>query len=405
MLFSKKPAVLTGDAQIAELVTRGVERVFPGEDFLRAALKSGKRQTLYLGIDPTGPTLHMGHLIPLLKLRQFQELGHKIILLIGDFTAQIGDPTDKNSTRKRLTSEEVYANQLEYQKQASRVISFVKKENPATLQYNSKWLAKMNLVDIINLAANLTHSQMIKRDMFQQRIAEGKDLYLHEFLYPLMQGYDSVAMDVDGEVGGNDQTFNMLVGRDLIKKLKGKEKFVIAMKLLADPAGKKMGKTEGNMVSFRDTSADCFGKIMSWPDSMIIPGFELCTIVPQRELESVQKQLEGGVNPKELKLRLAEAVVSLLHGESEAKKARASFDAAFTKGKPETFIGIAHGRDATTDELIAAKVVASKSELRRLIAEGAVTNLDTGEKVSEDFLRSAPKGKYRLGKHRFIEIK
>jgi len=402
MLFSRKSsAVITDDGTIHELLTRGVERIFPSGEFLQKALRKGERLTLYLGIDPTGPTLHMGHLIPLLKLRQFQQLGHRIILLIGDFTAQIGDPTDKTVARKRLSHEEVLRNAALYKSQAERIISFGG-ANPAELRYNAAWLRTLSFADVVELMSHLTHADMVKRDMFQKRIAEGKELYMHEFLYPLMQGYDSVAMDVDGEVGGNDQTFNMLVGRDLMKKLKNKEKFVVAMKLLADPSGKKMGKTEGNMVSFLDAPSECFGKVMSWPDSMILTGFELCTLVPPSELESVQKQLADGVNPKELKQRLAEAVVSLLYGEAEAKKARASFDAAFTEGKPEEFI-VVSGADIA-GALIEKGVIASKAELRRLISEGAVTNLDSDKKMGEEFLKATEKGRYRLGKHRFIEI-
>lgn len=402
--FAKTPKISTDATQIQELLTRGVEKVYPSAEFLEKRLTSGEQQTIYLGIDPTGPSLHMGHVIPLLKLRQFQKLGHKIILLIGDFTGMIGDPTDKATTRKKLTHEEVLSNAKLYKAQASKMLSF-SGDNPAELKYNSEWLKKLSFADVLELSSHLTHADMVKRDMFQKRIAEGKELYMHEFLYPLMQGYDSVAMNVDGEVGGNDQTFNMLVGRDLMKKLKNKEKFVIAMKLLADPSGKKMGKTEGNMVSFLGVPADCFGKIMSWPDTMIISGLELCTLVPAGEIEHAQKQLERGDNPKEIKMKLAEAVVSLLHGESEAKKARSSFESAFTEGKPEEFLEISVSENLTVaDALLAEKLIESKSELRRLIGEKAVTNLDTNEKMGEEFLKSAPAGKYRIGKHRFVQI-
>ena len=405
MSFLKRaPAVQIDDGKIRELLTRGVERIFPSSEFLEKELRSGRRLSLYLGIDPTGPTLHMGHVIPLLKLRQFQGLGHRIILLIGDFTGMIGDPTDKTTARKRLSHAEVLANAKLYKAQAEKLLSF-SGGNSAELKYNAAWLQKLSFADVLELSSHVTHAEMVKRDMFQKRIAEGKELYMHEFLYPLMQGYDSVAMDVDGEVGGNDQTFNMLVGRDLMKKLKGKEKFVVSMKLLADPSGKKMGKTEGNMVSFLDAPADMFGKIMSWPDSMILTSFELCTIVPMTELAEIKKGLESGTNPKNAKMRLAEAVVSLLHGEAEASKAREAFDAAFTEGKPEEFTEVRLSGKEVGQALVDARVVASKSELRRLVSEGAVTNLDSNVKMGEDFLKSAPSGKYRIGKHRFIEIR
>lgn len=402
-LFKKTRTVLTDEDMIQELLTRGVEHIYPSREFLEKELKSGRRLSLYLGIDPTGPTLHLGHIIPLLKLRQFQELGHHIIWLIGDVTATIGDPTDKMATRVPLTQEQVIANAKHYKEQASRIISF-KGENPATLRYNSEWLAGLSMRDTFQILSHLTYAQTIKRDMFQKRMDEGKDLFLHEFLYPMMQGYDSVAMDVDGEVGGNDQMYNMLIGRDLMKRMKNKEKFVITMKLLTDTSGKKMGKTEGNMVSLLDTPADMFGKIMSWPDGMILTSFELCTVISNPEIAEIKKLLEQGGNPKEAKMRLAEAVVSLLHGEDEAKKARSAFVSAFTDGKPQEFIEIMRSFNPM-GVLIEKGIVMSKTDLRRLITAGAVTRVDSGEKVGEDFALSFPAGKYRIGKHRFIEIR
>ncbi len=394
----------TDSEKIRELLTRGVECIFPSTEFLEKELLSGRRLSLYLGIDPTGSSLHVGHVIPLLKLRQFQDLGHRIILLIGDFTGMVGDPSGKTTTRKRLTREEVLRNSKEYKKQASRVLSF-SGPNPAELKYNSEWLDKLSFADSFAIFSHITHAQAIKRDMFQARIAEGKDLYLDELLYPMMQGYDSVALGVDGEVGGNDQTFNMLVGRDLMKKMRSKEKFVIAIKLLADPSGKKMGKTEGNMVAFSDTPTDVFGKVMSWPDGMILPGFELCTRVPLSDIEKMKSALGRGENPKNLKLRLAEEITALLHGEGDAKNALAGFEATFSEGKPQEFVDISLSGKETAEALMEKKVISSKTDLRRLIGEGAVTNLESGAKMGEEFLTSAPAGKYRIGKHRFIEIK
>lgn len=388
---------------IHELLTRGVEKIFPNPAFLESRLKSGARLSLYLGIDPTGPTLHVGHMIPLLKLRQFQDLGHKIILLIGDFTGMIGDPTDKSAARKRLSREEVLSNAQAYKMQAAKIIRF-DGDNPAELRYNSAWLGKLSFAEVLELGALMTHAQAIKRDMFQKRIAEGKDLFLHELLYPLMQGYDSVAMDVDGEVGGNDQTFNMLAGRDLLKKMKNKEKFVVATKLLSDNAGVKMGKTEGGMVAFSDTPADCFGKVMSWPDTMVLVGFELCTRVPLTEIEEIKNALSRGENPKGTKERLAFEIAALLKGAKEAEKARAEFAAAFSKGAPSEFVEIALGEKTVADALIEQKIVASKTELRRLIAEGAITSIATGENAGDGFLKNQTAGGYRIGKHRFVRI-
>lgn len=401
--FAQTPKVVTNDAKIRELLTRGVERIFPNAEFLEKRLKSGERQTIYLGIDPTGPSLHIGHVIPLLKLRQFQELGHRIILLIGDFTGMIGDPTDKGAARKQLTRAEVLYNARLYKKQASALLKFGGK-NPANLRYNSKWLSKLSFRDILGVFSNITYGQMVKRDMFQKRIEEGKDLYLHELLYPVLQGYDSVVLDVDGEVGGNDQTFNMLVGRDLMKKLKNKERFVVALKLLTDSSDKKMGKTEGNMVTLEDTPANIYGKIMSWADAMILPGFELCTVVPLAEIASVKQKLEAGENPKELKMRLAREIVALCRGDEKAREAEESFVTTFQEKKPQAFVEIQLLRNNISDELIGKEVVSSKSELRRLISEGAISNLDTNQKSGEEFLTNPEKGTYRIGKHRFIKI-
>ncbi len=377
-----------------ELLARGVERIFPSCEFVEERLAKGGALSVYLGIDPTGPTLHIGHLIPLLKLRDFQQAGHTVILLIGDFTATIGDPTDKHAVRQKLTREEVLANAAAYQAQAQKIISF-EGNNAARVQYNSTWLAKLSFAEVLELASHISFADVAKRDMFQKRLAEGKELYFHETFYPMMQGYDSVALGVDGEVGGNDQTFNMLVGRDLAKKLSGKEKFVVAMKLLADAGGVKMGKTEGNMVAFRDAPAEAFGKIMSWPDVMIERGFELCTRVPMNEVP------RGG-NPKDAKMRLAYEVVALIHGASAARAAQESWEGTFSRGEPEEFINIP--RAGAADALVEKKVIGSKSDLRRLIAEGAVTDILSGEKQGEGFLKSPLPGKYRVGKHRFVQI-
>jgi len=305
-----------------DLLTRGISSIYPTKEFLESKIKKGEKLTIYLGIDPTGPTLHLGHVIAIKKLGEFQKAGHKIILLMGDFTAMIGDPTDKGTARKQLTHKEVMSNLKFYKKQASTIISFTGK-NPAQIKFNSKWLGKMNFEDVLNLASKMTVSQMLERDMFQRRIEESKPIYLHEFIYPLMQGYDSVAMDVDGEIGGNDQTFNMLCGRDLMKSIKHKEKFVITMKLLEDNSGKKMGKTEGNMVSLKDSTDEMYGKIMSWTDGLILSAFELCTNVSTEEIKEIEKLLKlSATNPKDLKMRLAKEVISIFHGEKKAKEGR-----------------------------------------------------------------------------------
>lgn len=361
------------EQQIEQFLTRGVEAVFPSKEAVAQRLASSEPLTMYLGIDPTGPTLHVGHLIPLMKLRQFQELGHKPILLIGDFTAMIGDPTDKSAMRVRQTREQVLENAKLYQTQVSKILSF---EGPcaAEMTYNSTWLAQLTFEELVDLASHFTVQQMLHRDMFVKRLAEEKPIYLHEFFYPLMQGYDSVAMDVDGEVGGNDQTFNMLAGRTLMKAVLGKDKFVIASKLLTDASGKKMGKTEGNMITLADSPSDVYGKIMSWSDEMILPGFELLTMRFLDELETLEKRIDGGENPRDIKAQLALEVTTFLHGQDEAMGAAEAFEDQFSKGAlPEEINEIALSLPMTlVDVLVATNGAASKSDARRLIEGGGV---------------------------------
>jgi tyrosyl-tRNA synthetase len=291
--------------EIADLLTRGVAALYPSREFLEAKLSRGEQVTIYLGIDPTGPSLHIGNAVAIRKLGDFQRAGHKVILLLGDFTAMIGDPTDKGAARTQLTRAQVLRNLKAYKKQAAKLISFSGK-NKAVIKYNSKWLGKMKFADVLNLASEMTVQQMLERDMFEKRMEEGKPIFIHEFMYPLMQGYDSVAMDVDGEIGGNDQTFNMLTGRHLLKTLKNKEKFILTVKILEDSTGKKMGKTEGNMVGLSDSPTEMFGKVMSWSDSLIIPALELCTGVPTEDIARIGADMVSGVlNPRDAKMRLA----------------------------------------------------------------------------------------------------
>ena len=385
------------------LLTRGISAIYPSKEFLASKLKTGKKLTIYLGIDPTGPTLHLGHAIVIKKLRDFQRAGHKIILLIGDFTAMIGDPTDKTATRHQLTRKEVLTNLKNYKKQASKLISFGGK-NPAQMKFNSKWFKKMNFEDVLSLASKMTVQQMLERDMFKKRNQEGKPIFIHEFMYPLMQGYDSVAMDVDGEIGGNDQTFNMLCGRDLMKTMKNKEKFVITTKLLEDNSGKKMGKTEGNMVALSDKPKDMYGKIMSWTDSLIIPGFELCTDVNMSEIEKISNNLDSQrVNPRDLKMKLAREMVTIYYGEDEAQQAENNFIKTFQKNEIPEEIKQIKGTGSLGIVLVLSKTVKSMNEFRRLVQAGAITNMDTNEKIKDEKVFASP-GVYKIGKKRFIKI-
>ena len=359
---------------------------------------SGKKLKVYLGIDPTGPTLHMGHAIPLKKLKQFQELGHQVILLMGDFTAMIGDPTDKTATRKQLSHKEVLSNLKKYKKQASVFLKFTG-NNKAEFKFNSKWLSKMKFEDVLNLASKMTVEQMLKRDMFVKRGEEGKPIFIHEFLYPLMQGYDSVAMNVDVEIGGNDQMFNMLTGRNLVSQILNKDKSVVTMKLLEDNTGKKMGKTEGNMVTFEDSSQDMFGKVMSWNDSLIEKGFELCTDFDTSKIDMKQ-------NPRDLKMKLAFEIVKIYHGEKKAKEAEGNFINTFQKKEiPEEMEEIVGGNGEFLSEvLVKNKILASKGEWRRLILGNAVHDLGKNENITDQNLKIAENLTLKIGKKRFIKI-
>jgi tyrosyl-tRNA synthetase len=397
-------SIKTDPKIIKEFLTRGVENVYPSQDFLEARLKGGKQLTIYLGIDPTGPTLHLGHAINLRKLKLFQELGHKVILLIGDFTGMIGDPTDKSATRKMLTREQVLENAKLYQEQASKFISFGG-ENAAELKYNTDWLGKLTFGDVISLAANFSVQQMLVRDMFKKRMEDDKTIGLHEFLYPLMQAYDSVAMDVDGEIGGNDQTFNMLAGRDLMKSLKNKEKFVITMKLLTDPTGKKMGKSEGNMITLLDSADEMFGKVMSWTDEMIDGGFEILTDVSAEEIGIIKKD---NSNPRDQKARLAFEVVKIFHSESDAQKAQENFDKQFRdKEVPEEIVEhkLSFGPMSIVDVLVETGLASSKSEARRLIDGGGVKVDGEVVKDYESVVESKPEGTLiQKGKRGFVKV-
>lgn len=401
MFFKNKPKITVDSDKIEHFLSRGVEAVFPNKEFIKSKMLKGEQLTLYYGIDPTGPTIHIGHLVPIRKLGEFQKLGHKIIFLIGDFTATIGDP-DKTSVRKPLTRDEVLSNLKEYKKQVSRFIDF-SGSNAALFRFNSEWLSKMNFEDVLKLGALMTVDQMLKRDMFKKRMEEEKPIYIHEFMYPLMQGYDSVALDVDGEVGGNDQTFNMLAGRDLLKQLKNKEKFVVAMKLLTDPTGKKMGKSEGNMVSLNQTPEDMFGKVMSWSDEMIVPAFEIVTDVSFDTLSDIKHKLAGGENPKHFKIKLASEIVTLCFGEKEAERARHAFEQTFSKGEIPTDIEEVSGGKAWIDVAVEKNLVESKGEFRRLIEGGAISEMTTGEKIADPNTVAVP-GVYKIGKRRFIKI-
>lgn len=385
-------------SNINEILNRGVENIYPSKEELEKVLISGKKLKIYFGIDPTGK-LHIGHAAPLIKLRQLQDLGHKIIVLIGDFTATIGDPTGKSKTRRPLARREVLANAKNYRNQIGKILD-LKKANVKFL-YNEKWTNKLKLAELLSIVSNFTVARLLERDMFQERIKAGEDISAEEFLYPVFQAYDSVAMDVDMEIGGNDQTFNMLAGRTLMKKMKNKEKFVLTTKLLVDPAGKKMGKTEGNMINLDDGAQDMFGKIMSWPDSLIDLGFEICTRVEN----------PGASNPRELKAKLAKEIVKMYHGEKEAQKAEEEFNKIFRdKELPNDIpvFSIDKKIYPILDLLCDSGLAPSKSEARRLVAGGAVEIIKGEDKIKiNDWKKeiNLENGMViKVGSRRFIKI-
>jgi len=395
--------VSTDKNKLDWLLNHAVENVYPSKAEVRKLLEAGKQLTVYYGIDPTGPSLHLGHLITMRKLAELQQLGHKVILLIGDFTAMIGDPTDKAATRKQLTREEVLANCKKYKEQAAVVLDF-KGANPVDMKFNSAWLAKMNFADVVELASHFTVQQMLERDMFETRIEKGEPLHLHEFLYPLMQGYDSVAMEVDGEIGGNDQTFNMLAGRTLMKELKGKEKFVITNTLLTDASGKKMGKTEGNMIALTDSPDDMYGKVMSWTDGMIVPGFKLCTDVSDEDVKKIENAIKKGENPMNAKRDLAKRIVAWLAGDEAAEHAAAHFSSVHQKGeRPEEIPELKlKGKMTLIDVLVESGMCTSKSDARRQIEQGGVK---VDDQVVKDIASNAIKGSViQKGKRHFVKL-
>lgn len=360
---------------ISDLLNRGVEKIYPSYQALEKKLLSGERIRLYCGFDPSAPALHIGNAIQLNKLAQFQALGHEVIFLIGDFTGMIGDPTDKKAARVKLSREDVLKNAADYQKQASAYLKF-DGANPAKIMYNSAWNDKLNFQDLIELASNFTVQQMVQRDMFQERLKEEKPIFLHEFLYPLTQAYDSVAMDVDLEVGGNDQMFNMMCGRDLLKAVKNKEKFVLTSKLLVDDTGKKMGKSEGNIVFLNVSPNDMYGQIMAWSDGVLKSAFELCTNINIEGLAEINKSLDDkSVNPRDLKMRLAYEVTKINHGEYAAQAAQENFISTIQKKDlPSDINSWTAAKDIynIVDLLVETKMAPSKTEARRLVEQGAI---------------------------------
>jgi tyrosyl-tRNA synthetase len=371
---------------ITKLLTRGVDTIYPTAETLEKELRSGKKLRLYQGFDPTGTQLHIGHAVGFRKLREFQDLGHHVIFLVGDGTGLAGDPSGKMKARGRFMSrQELRDNAKAYLMQASKIVRF-DGENPVEIVYNGDWLTELKLEDILSIAQNFTVQQLIERDMYQVRMKAGDPINLREFLYPLLQGYDSVALKVDLELGGTDQTFNMLAGRTLVKNILGKEKFVMTTPLLADSKGVKIGKTEGNVIGLTDAPNEFYGKIMSLGDDAIVPCFTLLTDKPMEEIEEIkQKMLKE--NPMIFKKQLAHALTKQFNNEKAANDAQEEFETRFQKGNlADATLGTLSltslAVDATVlDAAIAAGFAQSKSEARRFVSQSAVQIND--EKITD----------------------
>ena len=377
------------DIDIEKVLTRGVASVLSTKKEL-AALMAEKKLILYQGFDPSSKNLHIGNWIGIRKLAQFQKLGHQVIFLIGDFTGMIGDPTDKSAARKKMTKEQAKKNAEDYTQQIGKTLKFTG-SNAAKVLFNSEWLSKLSFEEVVELASNFTVQQILERDFFQDRLKKNKPIHLHEFLYPLMQGYDCVAMDVDLEIGGSDQLFNMLAGRSLMKALKKKDKFVLTLKLLTDPSGEKMGKSEGNAININSAPNDMYGQIMALPDNLLDLGIELLTDLPLDILKE---------KPLVVKKKLAYDVVEQLHDKKQANSAQEYFDVTFSKKMPEYKTIISKGM--LVRSIVDASEI-SASEVKRRILAGAV-DID-GQTIKNPSTELKGGEKIKFGKKNFYIVK
>lgn len=393
--------VITDSQKIEELITRGVEDIFVKES-LRQKLLSGKQLRIKHGIDPTGPKIHIGRAVVLRKLKAFQDLGHQVVVIIGDFTAQIGDASDKTEKRPLLSRDQVNENLKEYKEQIGKILDLSKVE----FRYNSEWLAPLGFSEISALAECFSVAQMSARRNFKERIDKGDEISLREFLYPLMQGYDSVAVNADVEIGGFDQLFNLKAGRIVQKKYGQPEQDIVTFQMLEGTDGRKMSTSWGNVVTIIDEPFDMYGKIMAVRDELLIKYFNLCTDVSLEEIVLIEKELESGVNPRDIKMRLAREIITLYHGKELAQKAEETFINTFQKKEtPEELEKIKTKKGSQLMEvLVDSNIVESKAEFRRLVLGGAITNLDTGEKITDNSLIVENNQKIKIGKRRFVEI-
>ncbi len=383
--------------KIETLLTRGVEEVIH-RDELKTKLLSGKQLRIKLGIDPTSANVHIGRSVPLLKLRDFQELGHQIVFIVGDFTGIIGDTSDKESERPMLTRETVDENKKTYLEQVGKILDIDKVE----FRYNSEWLEKLTYREIGEHADLFSVADFIARDNIKRRLDYGKRVSLRETLYPLMQGYDSVAIHADVELGGTDQRFNLLAGRAMQPHFGQEAQNILMTPLVNGTDGRKMSSSWGNTINLLAPATDMFGKVMSMRDEEIVTYFTMCTRVPLHEVQTIEAELAAGANPRDMKLRLAYEITQMYHGEEGAQEGQVYFTETFQqKQVPEDVLEI---KGNHIEELIAHDVVSSKAELRRLLEAGGVKNAETGEKLTEFPETVKEPVVLKLGKRRFVKL-
>jgi len=388
-----------------ELIKIGTVDVIPEDellDKLKFSIENNKPLRVKLGCDPSAPDLHLGHSVVLRKLRQFQDLGHKAILVIGDFTAMIGDPSGKSKTRPALSREQTRKNAETYVQQAGKVLDLEKLE----IRFNSEWLSQLNFADVIKLASKYTVARMLERDDFEKRYRSQTPIFIHEFLYPLAQAYDSVALEADIELGGTDQKFNLLVGRSIQTEFGQKPQAIITMPLLVGTDGvQKMSKSLGNYIAFEDSPDDMFGKIMSIPDALIMDYFILTTDLPKSELDKISVMLkDSSVNPMELKKRLGWEIVRMYYNRKSADEAKSHFEKVFSQKQIPDDIPEFHLSEPTNlvDIIVQAGLSSSKSEVRRLIRQKAI-KID-GEPITDEHFVLEPKNCIiKIGKRRWLK--
>ena len=389
--------------KIEEVLTKGVEEILPNKEQLKNLMMKRKIR-LYLGIDPTSPQLHLGHAIALRKLKDFQDLGHEVILLFGTFTARIGDPSGRDKKRKPLTPSQIEKNMKTYKDQSSKILDFSR----VKIKGNADWLEKLNFNDLVKIASQFTISRLLERDMFQERIRAGGEVWLNELMYPLMQGYDSVAMDVDLEIGSSDQLFNALVGRKLQKIFRNKEKFILITPMLLGLDGRKMSKTYGNTVNLTDPPAEMYGKLMSLKDELILLYFQLCTNLPLKEIKEIERKLsKKEINPIEAKSRLAKEIVTIYHGGKKAEEAEKEFNRVFRERKLPLKIPVVQIKEKKLNilELLTkTKLISSKSEAKRLILQKAVKINGVLKENWQEIIEIKKEMVIKVGKRRFKKI-